>query len=127
MSFDEFCDMNASPKVRTYLDYLGLEVPSLEMFFSMLSDETEQVNIPDFVAACMRLRGEAKSIDMKQLLLELKVAKALRRDVKSIKKYLVDGKAFLGSSKQDSPDMPRDVAAGRRVSSNSACDSAQGI
>jgi len=87
-----------------------------ELFFSMLSDETEQIAIPDFVAACMRLRGEAKSIDMKQLLLELKVAKALRRDVQMIKNYLTSG-IFLttGSSKPDSLDVKREASAGREA------------
>ena len=62
------------------MDYLGLEVPSLEMFFSLLADDTGQVNCNTFVTACMRLRGDAKSIDMKQLSLEIRLGRnCLRR------------------------------------------------
>lgn len=96
LSFKEFVDMVSHPKVRMYLDYLGLEVPSLEMFFGLLADDTGQVNVDTFVTACMRLRGDAKSIDMKQLSLEIRLGKLLRKDVKAIKKALTHGQNVMG-------------------------------
>jgi len=88
LSYQEFVDMVSHPKVRKYLDYLGLEVPSLEMFFSLLADDCGQVSCNTFVTACMRLRGDAKCIDMKQLFLEVKLSRTLRKDIKAIKQVL---------------------------------------
>lgn len=122
LSFQEFVDMVSHPKVRKYLDYLGLEVPSLEMFFSLLADESGQVSCNTFVTACMRLRGDAKSIDMKQLSLEIRLGRNLRKDVKAIKQLMLTGQNYMGWM-QEGPngDYRRSFAGSiRRNSTDSA-------
>ncbi|CAK0858747.1 unnamed protein product [Prorocentrum cordatum] len=54
--------------------YLGIDVPDVNTFFNMLGgvDAHGNVKIDRCVESCMRLRGEAKSIQLNQLLYEVK-------------------------------------------------------
>ncbi|CAK0790159.1 unnamed protein product [Prorocentrum cordatum] len=99
ISRDEFAEIAKDAWVQSYLRYLGIEMPSVDTFFNMLGgvDEHGTVAIDRFVDGCMRLRGEAKSIHLNQLLYEVKcldlssvhsAVSAMRHELSIVKKYL---------------------------------------
>eukprot|EP00747_Dinoflagellata_sp_TGD_P091961 gnl/TRDRNA2_/TRDRNA2_165252_c3_seq2.p1 gnl/TRDRNA2_/TRDRNA2_165252_c3~~gnl/TRDRNA2_/TRDRNA2_165252_c3_seq2.p1 ORF type:complete len:215 (+),score=39.91 gnl/TRDRNA2_/TRDRNA2_165252_c3_seq2:61-705(+) len=56
---------------KAYFTTLGLDVTQARALFVLLDvDETDEVEIEEFVMGCMRLKGEAKSIDVNMLLYE---------------------------------------------------------
>lgn len=88
----EFAGMIKDTRVQKYMRYLGIEVPDVESFFNMVGgvDESGQVKIDNFVESCMRLRGEAKSIQLNQLLYEVKCLdlSSVHREVSSVRRDL---------------------------------------
>eukprot|EP00403_Amphidinium_massartii_P023511 CAMPEP_0178388306 /NCGR_PEP_ID=MMETSP0689_2-20121128/9521_1 /TAXON_ID=160604 /ORGANISM="Amphidinium massartii, Strain CS-259" /LENGTH=688 /DNA_ID=CAMNT_0020008697 /DNA_START=139 /DNA_END=2201 /DNA_ORIENTATION=- len=58
-----------SRRMRAHLAVLGLEIRDAEMFFGMLASATEnhEVDIHSFVSGCMRMKGNATSLDLQGL------------------------------------------------------------
>mmetsp|Transcript_41825 Transcript_41825/g.94076 ORF Transcript_41825/g.94076 Transcript_41825/m.94076 type:complete len:699 (+) Transcript_41825:155-2251(+) len=58
-----------SRRMRAHLAVLGLEIRDAEMFFKMLAAVTEndEVDIHSFVSGCMRMKGNATSLDLQGL------------------------------------------------------------
>merc|ERR1712113_828690 len=69
--------------MKAYLSCSGLDIRHAEIFFDMLassSSEEEEVSIDAFVDGCMKMKGEATSLDMQVLLYKTKVIyRELRR------------------------------------------------
>merc|ERR1712151_680157 len=54
-----------NPKVVAYFNALGLEITDVETLFVLLDrDHTERIDMEEFVVGCMRLKGEARSLDL---------------------------------------------------------------
>merc|ERR1712150_27211 len=66
-------DLMRSKKVRAHLASLGLQVHEARAVFRLLDiEKSSRVKIDNFVMACMRLKGNAKSVDLATLLREHK-------------------------------------------------------
>jgi len=74
IDIDEFRGNFQHGKLMAHLQVLGLQIKDADMFFHMLMDSSdpppsEQVlDISDFVAGCMRLRGSATNLDLQTIL-----------------------------------------------------------
>lgn len=71
LSWEEFESYLTDEKVQAYFGSLGLDVSQARALFMLLDvDESNSVGIEEFVFGCMRMKGEAKSIDVNMLLYE---------------------------------------------------------
>lgn len=58
-----------SPEVREYFQSLGLDVWDAWSFFKMLDlDESGAVDMEEFLMGCLRVRGQAKAIDISKII-----------------------------------------------------------
>merc|ERR1719487_333546 len=64
LSKDEFNVVMANPKVKTWLQVLELEVHDAEALFRLLDDGDGEVTYDEFLKGVMRLKGQARSIDV---------------------------------------------------------------
>jgi len=71
LSWEEFEAHLADERVKAYFATLQLDTSQARALFMLLDvDETNAVEIDEFVGGCMRLKGDAKSIDVNMLLYE---------------------------------------------------------
>merc|ERR1719463_721939 len=71
LSWDEFETHLSDSRVMAYFRTLQIDVSQARALFMLLDiDECDEVPIDQFVERIMRLRGEAKSIDVNMLLYE---------------------------------------------------------
>jgi hypothetical protein len=71
LSWEEFEAHLQDERVKAYFASLELDVSQARALFMLLDvDETDEVGIDEFVGGCMRLKGDAKSIDVNMLLYE---------------------------------------------------------
>lgn len=81
ITLDEFTNCFQDTKNGTFLASIGLDISDAEVFFHMLSGITgrEEVDIESFVEGCMRLKGNATSIDMQSVAFEVKLIHSNQR------------------------------------------------
>lgn len=71
LSWTEFEAHLQDERVKAYFNTLELDVSQARALFFLLDiDESDEVPIDKFVEGCMRMRGDAKSIDVNMLLYE---------------------------------------------------------
>jgi len=71
ISLAEFEAAFADPNMVTYLSVLGLEVNDVKALYCLLDhDRSGSIDIEDFIVGCLRLRGEAKSLDLAMIQLQ---------------------------------------------------------
>jgi len=71
LSWEEFEAHLQDHRVTAYLQSLELDVSQARALFVLLDlDESDEVPIDKFIDGCMRMRGDAKSIDVNMLLYE---------------------------------------------------------
>jgi len=69
LSWEEFEDYLQDDRVAAYLGSLGLDSSIAKTLFVLLDvDDTNSVGIDEFVGGCLRLKGQARSIDVNMLL-----------------------------------------------------------
>merc|ERR1711948_104414 len=69
LSWEEFRSHLENQQVRAYFQTLDLDVSQAHVLFELLdADGSNQVTIDEFLDGCMRLKGQAKSIDLNMLL-----------------------------------------------------------
>lgn len=88
ISKDEFIEHIDDPQVQAYFATLELETSdALNLFKLIESDDadTDGIDIEDFVMGCLRLKGQAKSIDMARLMYENKM---LSKDISDLVIFL---------------------------------------
>merc|ERR1712014_153386 len=69
LSWEEFSAHLENRKVKAYFQALDLDVSQAHLLFELLdADGSDQVTIDEFLDGCMRLKGQAKSIDLNMLL-----------------------------------------------------------
>jgi len=64
VSFEEFKALCDIPEVRTYLHLLELDIDEAHGLFRMLDGGTGEVSLSQFTAGIMRLKGQARSLDV---------------------------------------------------------------
>lgn len=71
ITLDELKSAIEDEKMVAYFNALGLEITDVQTLFMLLDrDQTGRINVEEFLLGCMRLKGEAKSLDMAKLLYE---------------------------------------------------------
>jgi len=71
LSSQEFEDYLGDENVQAYFQSFELDVTQARTLFRLLDlDESDDVDIDEFVEGCMRMRGQARSIDVHMLLYE---------------------------------------------------------
>jgi len=71
LSWEEFEGYLSDPDVRAYFKTMELDVSQAKALWILLdTDETNALSIGEFVEGCMRLRGNARSLDVALLLYE---------------------------------------------------------
>jgi len=69
LSFSEFEHHLSDERVKAYFNSLDLDVSQAKLLFQLLdSDQGGAIAIDEFIGGCMRLKGEARSIDVNLLL-----------------------------------------------------------
>jgi len=72
LSWEEFEDHLTNPKVSAYFTSLELDVTHAHRLFKLLDkDNSNEVGLDEFLDGCIRLKGEAKSIDVNMLVYEM--------------------------------------------------------
>ncbi|CAK0824818.1 unnamed protein product [Prorocentrum cordatum] len=72
LSWEEFYEYLHDDKIKAYFQTLELDISQAHVLFMLLdSDESNEVAIDEFVDGCMRLKGQARSIDVNFLLYEV--------------------------------------------------------
>jgi len=71
LSWDEFETHLQDERVRAYFASLELDISEAKALFRLLDvEETDEIPIDKFVQGCLRMRGDAKSIDVNMILYE---------------------------------------------------------
>jgi len=71
VSYDEFCKLLKEPGVHAFAASLQIDVTDARQFFHILSGNGRvPVDLETFVIGCIKLRGQARSVDLVQLLTE---------------------------------------------------------
>jgi len=69
LSWEEFRAHLHDPKVKAYFQSLELDVSQAHVLFELLdADGSNQVTVDEFLDGCLRLKGQARSIDLNMLL-----------------------------------------------------------
>jgi len=71
ISIEEFKGAIEDSRMVAYFNALGLEITDVQSLFLMLDrDQTGSIDVDEFLLGCMRLKGEARSLDLAKLLYE---------------------------------------------------------
>jgi len=99
LSWEEFRSHLADPKVKAYFQSLELDVSQAHILFELLDvDGSDQVTIDEFLDGCMRLKGQARSIDLNMLLFMCRTGFATILDMLQPQEAIAPGPATPGSS-----------------------------
>lgn len=65
ITYDAFTSKLASPQLYAFASSLGIDVLDAKLFFALLSSEgTVSVDVETFVIGCIKMRGQARSVDV---------------------------------------------------------------
>merc|ERR1712087_817780 len=82
ISYEEFCRSLERQDVRDFVSALQVDISDAKAFFALLDeDDSGSVDILEFVAGMLKLRGEAKSADIQIMQLEVRKLLAAYRDL----------------------------------------------
>merc|ERR1719195_2312335 len=71
VSLDEIQSYLQDPRVQSYFQALGLDTKDTERLFKLIDDdESGDVDVDEFLEGCLRLKGQARSIDLHALMHE---------------------------------------------------------
>jgi len=88
LSYEEFTLLMEDDRVQTWLAAMGLEIRDADIIFEMVDSGENRVDVQNFVSGLARLKGQARAVDLVQVL----------RYSRSIMDLLVDVKGQLGST-----------------------------
>jgi len=72
ISPEEFEDVLSIPQVKGFLELLDLEVSEISALFSILDDGDGQISYNEFIQGVMRLKGQARSMDVIAMMRDIK-------------------------------------------------------
>jgi len=64
LSKEEFVQVLSNKKVAAYLSALEIEIHEIEALYQMLCDESGSISFPSFLTGVMRMKGQARSMDL---------------------------------------------------------------
>merc|ERR1719195_2325376 len=73
VSLDEIQSYLQDPRVQSYFQALGLDPNDTERLFKLIDhDDSGDVDVDEFLEGCLRLKGQARSVDVISLMHDLK-------------------------------------------------------
>merc|ERR1712050_122653 len=73
ISYDEIHDYLDHPKVESYFKALSLDASDMARLFGLLdADGSGEINVEEFLDGCLRLKGNARSIDLHSLICDVR-------------------------------------------------------
>merc|ERR1712048_300455 len=74
-NFPEFKRMLEDPRMIAFFDAHGLDLKDADFFFHMLCEASmsDEVEVTSFVDGCLKSRGYAQSLDVIQILFEMRL------------------------------------------------------
>jgi len=99
LSWDEFEEHLKNPKVSAYFASLELDVSNAHRLFRLLdTDGSNEVGLDEFLDGCMRLKGQARSIDVNMLVYEIE---RMSRQISHIIEASHDGRLWVSGQSGD--------------------------
>merc|ERR1712085_207072 len=72
LSWEEFRDHLEDDRVKAYFQTLNLDIRQAHILFKLLDcNDNGEVGIEEFIDGCLRLRGQAKSLDLNLVIYQL--------------------------------------------------------
>lgn len=73
ISADEMDHFLSEPKLKSYIDALGISPENTRMLFHLMDlDESGRIDVDEFCEGCLRLQGEAKSMDVHTMIYQVR-------------------------------------------------------
>jgi len=72
ISPEEFEDVVSIPQVRGFFETIDIEVGEIQALFSILDDGDGQISYNEFIQGVMRLKGQARSMDVIAMMRDIK-------------------------------------------------------
>jgi len=80
VTLDEIMEMLEDPTLSAYFSVLGFEVDDARRLFMLLDqDNSGEVEIHEFMEGCIKLKGQARSIDVHEIIFECRKLRRLNR------------------------------------------------
>lgn len=92
----EFRRLFRDARVRRWLSEIGLEVTEVSSLFMLMDDGDGKICFEEFISGVMRLRGQAKTIDLATLLHENKRIRCMLTNITSDLKSMREGELQSG-------------------------------
>eukprot|EP00930_Biecheleria_cincta_P023664 TRINITY_DN1705_c0_g1_i3.p1 TRINITY_DN1705_c0_g1~~TRINITY_DN1705_c0_g1_i3.p1 ORF type:complete len:654 (+),score=120.98 TRINITY_DN1705_c0_g1_i3:28-1989(+) len=103
ITFVEICAVMEDEQLAAYLRVLGFEIHDAERLFRLLdSDLSGEIQLDEFVDGAVKLKGVAQSIDVFEILHEIK---NIRRQLADLRKMLAGEKGLFGKEGTDTMRM----------------------
>lgn len=92
ISIVDFVDFTRDPRVEAYFRVIGINISEAIGFFRLLDiDDSGYVDMEEFVIGCMRIKGQAKGLDVATLMHELKrVTRIIHNEIVTLRTALLD-------------------------------------
>merc|ERR1719422_2263162 len=124
ISGDEMEFFLTEPGLRSYVDALGINAENTRMLFRLIDvDNSGRINLHEFCEGCLRLQGEAKSIDVHSMIYQMKYFLAKWAD---FTEYVEDKLSILNVLERDSKERRSIDALGTHSSALGTRSSLQG-
>mmetsp|Transcript_74798 Transcript_74798/g.132307 ORF Transcript_74798/g.132307 Transcript_74798/m.132307 type:complete len:168 (-) Transcript_74798:38-541(-) len=82
VTLSELVGMVEDPALSAYFSVLGFEIDDAKRLFMMLdADGSGEVEIGEFLTRCLKLKGEARSIDVHEIIYECRQLKRLNQEL----------------------------------------------
>merc|ERR1719238_1978852 len=86
ITIEEIQEHFTDVRVRTYFQVLGMDPDDIERLFKLIDqDMSGEVEVQEFLDGCLRLKGEARSIDLHTVMYD---CKAVLKELYVIVEYL---------------------------------------
>merc|ERR1712176_1173031 len=112
VTLEEVTEYFEDPRVQSYFQALGVDPNDTERLFKLIDDDDSgDVSVDEFLEGCLRLKGQARGIDVHHVIAELKKLESKTAEISSIVHHwtpLTDAThpAFESTSSMDSGGSP---------------------
>lgn len=103
ITLDEVQASFEDSRVQCYFQALGLDPEDLERLFMLLDDDKSgELNLDEFLSGCLRLKGQARSIDVHALIMQVKKLEADQEErYQRLEKSLIHGDSHNGHGRDE--------------------------
>lgn len=111
ITINEFINHANDPKLHAWADHLGIDLTDSKHFFEVLSHNGSlKVDLETFVVGCIKLRGQAKQVDVLSV---LQLSKQIHKKIDACYSVLHMGKTLDEPSRRKCEDTAEDIYAGK--------------